>query len=192
MKNFTVTLGNKKFDLSDREDRINYSIKKWHLKIKGSAFRLRNVIADESDLYQEAIISIINAADKWKPQHADTFDTFVFRCITNRMKDISIRNRFALNVPSGSLTSDSARKEIPQAVTKTKRVVDYIEDRHGSAIDFLDIKDVINAYDKNNIGIMYFMQGKTLKEIANILNISCSTVARRIKIIKKQVIKKFR
>lgn len=170
---FHVELEGEVFNLKNREQRIEYGQKKWNRMIRKEASKYKNPVCSYEDFVQEAILMIINAADKWVPTRGK-FDTFVYECIKNRLMDVSTRSKYAMSIPSGSIHLSGPEQ-------KTIRIrEDEIPDTRFNAFENIDICDTIERFDHFRIGKMYFVESFTMKEISESTGISLSKIHRVI------------
>jgi RNA polymerase sigma factor (sigma-70 family) len=166
------------FDLHERDQRIEFARLKWEKYISNVASKFRNSVSGYDDFLQEANFLIIKAADAWNPTRSEArFETYAYTCIRNGLIDFSTRTKGAVSIPSGSLKLDESN-------VKTVRLNDEIEDQRNDVFAYADIIDTIESFDHVRIGIMYFVEKRTLEEIAELVGESRSTVHRRVQDMK--------
>jgi RNA polymerase sigma factor (sigma-70 family) len=172
-----VHFGGEVYDLSDRNDRIAYAIKKWTPRMNKLAAAFSNPICDRDDLVQEAKLKIVNAADKWDPEHdsGTAWESYAFTAIKNAILEAATRNNYAMTIPSGSVGGLKNKK-----LLRTAKLTDDLPDERGDPREFLDIVDTLETFDHYRVGHMYFIERRTMHEIAELTNISRSKVARYI------------
>lgn len=169
------------FDLEDREQRIDYAIKRWSPMINSMAYRFSNPVCDKDDLVQEAKLRVVHAADLWNPDHSSgtSWETYVFRAIKNAIIDAAVRNNYAMAIPSGSMSSVNLN------AMRAAKLTDEVPDDRGDPREFMEIIDTLEEFDHYRVGEMYFVERRTIKEISELTDISRSTVARIISRMKE-------
>lgn len=174
----------KTFDLSDRDQRIEYGIEKLTPKIHGLARLYSNTISEKEDFVQEAFLKIVevNEAEAWDPNRADaaSYVTYLYTCIKNVMLDVAFRDKFAMSVPSGSIKSVKNQYRI-RGISLTED----LPDERGDAYEHIDLHDTLESFDHCRIGEMHFQERRTMKEIAAITGFSVSKVSRTINRIRE-------
>lgn len=171
---FKVKFADETYDLHDREQRIEYGMKKWEKMIHGLACKYQNSVSGYDDFVQEALLIIIKAADGWIPERGN-FHTFLFECIKNGIIDTSTRTRHAVSVPSGSFKLANGEHGM-----RTIRLNEDLPDESGNVYEHIDICDTIDNFDKYRVGNMYFVEHRTMGEISKFTGISVSTLHRMI------------
>lgn len=169
----------RQFDLSDRDQRIEYGIEMLTPKIRGLARLYKNTISQEEDFVQEAMLKIVqvNNDNIWNPEKkgAASYTTFLYKCIQNALLDVAFRDKFAMSVPSGSIKSVKSQNRI-----RGISLSEDLPDERGNVYEHIDLHDTLENFDHCRIGEMYFQERRTMKEIAQITGFSVSKVSRII------------
>lgn len=169
------------YDLSDRKQRIEYAIEKWTPRMNKLAIAFSNPVCDKEDLVQEAKMKIVKAADHWNPNHESGTEwaTYAFTAIKNAIIEAATRNSYAMSIPSGSIEA------VNTSQYRAARLHDDVPDDRGDPKEFLDIIDTLEEFDHFRVGQMYFVERRTMEEIADMTDISRSKVARIISRMKE-------
>ncbi len=169
-------------DGKTRNERIEYQIKKLTPKIYGLAREYSNSVSEIDDLVQEAMLKIVQVdnAEMWDPNREASYSTYLYTCVKNALYDIAIRDKYAMNIPSGSIKSVKNpwhMRGVP--------INEDLPDRRSNVYEFIDLRDTLENFDHCRIGEMYFQERRTMKEIAGITGFSVSKVSRIIKAIQE-------
>lgn len=169
------------FDLDDREQRIDYAIKRWTPMINNMAGKFRNPVCDKEDLAQEARLRVVHAADLWNPDHdsGTSWETYAFRAIKNAIIDAAVRSSYAMAIPSGSMSSVNLN------AMRAAKLTDEVPDDRGDPYEFLDLLDTLEEFDHYRVGELYFVERRTINEISELTGISRSKVGRTISRMKE-------
>lgn len=167
------------FNLKNINERIEFAQKKWEKYICNFASKHKNAVCGYEDFIQEANLIIVKSAKTWDPQKSSaSFENYTYTCLHNGLIDASTRSGNAVVVPSGSLKI---------ADVKSSRLTSDIEDIRGNTFEYIDLVDIISSLDftRREVGKMYFIEKKTIIEIAKKLGESKSSIHRRVNSLKK-------
>lgn len=176
-----VVFRDKRYDLDNRDQRIAYAMVRWAPFIERMSRNYENSVADREDFTQEAMMAIVRAADAYDPSRG-RFETFMYSCIRNQILDASARTRYVASIPSGSAKDADLRSLSPV------RLSDEVPDQDSEGMyEAIDLTEGLRHFDRNRMGMMYFVEGYTMQEIADSVGCSLSTVSRVINQIRDRM-----
>jgi RNA polymerase sigma factor (sigma-70 family) len=143
---------------------------------------------DPEDLVQDVFVRVIKAAHTFDPQKA-SFRTWLFRIARNRCIDVARRAQI--------LTFLSLRKTAAPDEDLALAAEDIIVDRKADVKEAMSraavaeaIRDCIQALenrDERQAIVLYYLEGKVYREIAEILGKSTSTAKNRVQAAQAKV-----
>ena len=172
--------------LTQRENElVQRGINKWDMYIRKLAFKHKNRVADVEDLIQEAYLAIMKAATKYSEDRdgASSFETMAFSYITNRIYSVTCSTFSPLSIPGGSGRAVDSYDEY-----KREGDIDSIPVVDGNSEEEIDLLDLIDTFDTpERVGYYHFIEGYSLKELANSTGFSISTIGRTIAKIREEI-----
>lgn len=128
------------------------------------------------DLYQEAVIGLIDAVDKYKFKNNVKFTTYASCRINGQIMDLARKQDYY---------SRNMRKEVKKGIRENIQFIQY-ESCRNIGVPFknidakIDLSKIINNLSKNEILIIYYryVQGLNYNNISNKMNKSCSYISK--------------
>lgn len=175
--------------MPNNEDVMKYA-KKWTPLMKKLGRRFSNTIVSEEDLFNEGVLAIYEALERYNPKLGH-INTFLYRCIKNRILGVAFKNNFPVSVPSGSYA-------IIKDKQKQYKKFDFgnmngLRDKYNKGKQrMFEWNDTIQKYDKDSIAQMYFFGGLKYREIKEITGKNLATISRHINNVREIIKHKIR
>jgi len=166
---------------------INDEIQKNEQLIKSVIWNIYPSLIEDEDILQIGRIALWNALKSYKNEEAANFKTYASRIIRNKIID-EVRKRTS-EERTGRKTVITISLQEPLKNTDEMNVEDAICGSDDVETFSSDVKGWLDSLDTMERKIVYNKsKGKTDKQIARILNIHQTTVSRKVKKLKENMI----
>lgn len=195
----------------DVED--HYGLVGWVIERHFTDFLNRYPTISYDDLFQEGVIALIEAEEKYDPDYNTAFNTYATYWIQYRIDRFVSQNIRPVTFSAQTSYRDRATKHLedPDDIQEEldindRQLLELIEYRINTyhteidptralnrslttdIIPIMDLKQVFSGLDEENQEIMILRaEGKTLREIGDRVGLSHTTISNRLNKIKEEV-----